>query len=97
MKKVKAVPDLPQLALPIVTVRMLRRERRRVLLGHYITGTSNDPDHRPHRDSSVPRVKKRPVPSAWLPGLRSLLAGYLPRTVSFERVGGIRAALFSGW
>ena len=42
MIKAKTMPDLPPMALPMATMRMVRRERRRVVLSLFIAVTSDD-------------------------------------------------------
>jgi hypothetical protein len=42
MIKARNIPDLPPMALPMETMRMVRRERRRVVLSLFIAVTSDD-------------------------------------------------------
>jgi hypothetical protein len=84
------------MALPMATMRMVRRERSRVVLNLFSMGTS-DVSISPRTGLVLRRGYKNktftPGMVAWI---KVLLAGICPGPGSFDRIDGIRVGLFSG-
>jgi len=95
MKKAKTMPDLPPMALPMKTMRMVRRERRKVVFSLFIAITSDDYAWVDSRQV-VSRGNKKDLYPGSVAWIKVLLADFCPGPGSFDRIDGIRVDLFSG-